>query len=96
MDLPVPQMVEEKVGGQGDSVRPVSERTEQIVHVPGEIPRARVQQRTVELELQSQPGAPRSLMKSGPDAGENPYARVNGLITDLIQTKADSESTLTS
>ena len=42
---------------------PVSERTlEQIVHVPGETPRARVQQRTVELEHQSQPGAPRSLM----------------------------------
>ena len=34
--------------------------------------------------------------KSSPDAGENPYARVNGLITDLIQTKADSQSTLTS
>ena len=34
-------------------------------------------------------------MKSSPDAGENPYARVNGLITDLTQTNADSESTLT-
>ena len=25
------------------------------------------------------------VMKSGPDAGENPFARVNGLIADLIQ-----------
>ena len=76
---------------------PVSERTlEQIVHVPSEIPRARVQQRTAELEPVTTWSSEKSdVMKSSPDAGENPYARVNGLITDLIQTNADSESTLT-
>ena len=74
---------------------------EQIVHVPDEIARARLQRRTVVLEHwleheTDEVSEKSDVMKSGPDAGENPHARVNGLITDLIQTKADSESILTS
>ena len=50
--------------------------------MPGEIPGARVQQRTVELERT--PVTTSDVMKSGLDACEIPYAGVNGLITDLI------------
>ena len=69
---------------------PVSERTvEQIVHVPVEISQEQVQQRTVELEHSlehetDEVSEKSDVMKSGPDAGENPFTRVNGLITDLI------------
>ena len=66
-----------------------------------EISQEQVQQRTVELEHSlehetDEESEKSDVMKSGPDAGENPYFRVNALITDLIQTEADSESTLTS
>ena len=67
----------------------VSERTvEQIVRVPVEIPEKQVQQRTVEPEhsLEHETGEmpeKSDVMKSSLDAGENPFAKVNGLITDL-------------
>ena len=88
----VPQMVEENIAEVVKVIprEPVSERTvEQIVHVPVEISQEQVQQRTVELEHSLQHDTHEvpeksELMKSGRDAGENPFARVNGLITDLI------------
>ena len=60
VDIPVPPIAAEQIAEMVKVIawERVSERTlGQIVSVPGEIPRARVQQRTVELEHQSQPGA---------------------------------------
>ena len=92
VDIPVPQMTEEKTA-EVVKVIPrelVSERTvEQIVHVSVEISEEQVQQRTVELEHSlehetDEVSEKSDVMKSGPDAGENPFITVNGLITDLM------------
>ena len=65
---------------------------EKIAEVVKVIPRELVSERTVEKIVHVPVEI--SHIKSGPDAGDNPFARVTGLITDLILD--DSESTLTS
>ena len=87
VDIPVPQVVEEKTAVVVKVIprEPVSERTvEQIVHVPVEISQEQVQQGTVELEHSLEQQTDEVSEKSSPDAGEKTIARVNGFITDLI------------